>query len=126
MEEFELEYTLESLQKLYGRDLADVSRSAKPLVLERLKGKWKDIAIEAISFIRESYAKDHLPLTIRQVHYYLVHKTPLYSNDMKHVRKLTKIILKARIAGLIGWEMISEEESRVYDYKPSEHHQKKR
>jgi len=119
MEEFETEYSLENLQRLYGRELTDISKSAKPLVIERLKGKWKDIAREAINFIKESYSKDHLPLTIRQVHYYLVHKPDLYSNDMKHVRKLTKIILKARIAGLIGWEMISEEESKIYDYKPS-------
>ena len=119
MEEFGLEYSLETLQKLYGRDITEISKSAKPLVLEKLRGKWRDIAIEAIKFIKESYAKDHLPLTIRQVHYHLVHKPDLYSNDMKHAKKLTKIILKARIAGLVDWEMISEEESRIYDYKPS-------
>lgn len=115
----EEEYSLESLQKLFGRELTDVSKSAKPLVIERLKGKWKRVAEEAIKFVRESYAKDRLPLTIRQVHYHLVHMPEIYSNDMKHARKLTKIVLKARIAGLVGWEMISEEESRIYDYKPS-------
>jgi hypothetical protein len=73
---------------------------------------------EAIRFTVDSYRKDFVPLSIRQIHYHLVHQPVNYKNDKKHCDKLTKLILKARIAGLIDWEMISEEESVVYHNKP--------
>jgi hypothetical protein len=113
------EYTLYELQKLYGRSLQDVSKHAKPLVMERLQPKWRAIMEYAVKYIRDEYYKDYLPLTIRQVHYHLIHQPLNYMNDPKHNRKLTKYILMGRIAGLIGWEMLSEEESKVYYFTPS-------
>jgi len=100
-----VEYTLDELQKLYGRRVDAVSRNAKPLNLERLNSKWKPIVEEAIRFIVNSYNKDRTPLTVRQVHYHLVHEPIGYRNDLKH--------------GLIGWEMISEEESTVFHNAPA-------
>jgi hypothetical protein len=113
-----MEYSLEELQRLYGRELDEISRSARPISLEGIRGRWRDIVEEAIRFIREEYYKDYLPLTIRQVHYHLVHQPVGYLNDKRHSSKLTRYILRARIAGLIDWEMISEEESIAYEYSP--------
>ena len=113
------DYKLEELQKLYGRAEDSVSRNTKPLILEKLNSKWRSIAEEVIRFVKTSYLKDQIPLSIRQVHYHLVHQPLDYRNDEKHSRELTEILLKARVAGLIGWEMISEEESTVYHYKPA-------
>jgi len=112
-------YSLEELQKIYGRAEDDVSRNARPLILEKLNEKWRKIMERAINFVRESYAKDYVPLTIRQVHYHLIHEPVDYANDVKHVRKLTELILRARVAGLIDWDAISEEESTVYENAPS-------
>jgi len=112
-------YSLEELQSLYGKEEDEISRNAKPLNLEKLNEKWRRIMETAITFIKESYAKDHIPLTIRQVHYHLVHQPVDYINDAKHVRRLTKFILRARVAGLIDWNMISEEESTVYHNAPA-------
>jgi len=112
------EYTLEGLQKLFGRAGGATSRRAKPLNIEKLKGKWRHIVETAIDFIVTSYKKDPIPLSIRQVHYYLVHAGVDYYNDLKHVKKLTTYILKARIGGQIPWEMISEEESKATESVP--------
>lgn len=114
----EIKYNLETLQKIYGKVNHYVSKNARPLNLEALTDKWREILKIAINFIRESYAKDYVPLTIRQVHYHLIHATSLYQGDLRHCKKLTKYILRARVSGLIGWEMISEEESTVFDYTP--------
>ena len=112
-------YSLEELQEMYGRGADDVSKNARPLRLEKLNEKWRKIIERAVNFIRESYSKDHVPLTIRQVHYHLIHEPVDYQNDAKHVRRLTKFILRARVAGLIDWDAISEEESTVYYSAPS-------
>ena len=114
------EYTLEELQEWYGRKTEDVSTSTKPLILERLKEKPRSIAEEAIGFINNSYAEQPTPLSIRQVHYFLVHQLPdVYSNTIKDYNKLITLILKARIGGLIPWHMISETESLVSQMVPA-------
>ena len=113
-------YTLDELQEWYGRKTDAVSISTKPLVLERLKEKPRTIAQEAIGFINKSYSEQPTPLSIRQVHYYLVHQlSGVYSNTIKDYNKLITLILKARIGGLIPWHMISETESLVSHMVPA-------
>lgn len=114
------EYTLDELQEWYGREKDAVSKSAKPLILERLKEKHRMVAQEAIDFINISYAEQPTPLSIRQVHYHLVHQLlGVYSNTIKDYNKLITLILKARIGGLIPWHMISETESLVSQVVPA-------
>ncbi len=113
-------YTLDELQEWYGRKNKDVSISAKPLVLEKLNEKFRTIAEEAIKFVDTSYAQQATPLSIRQVHYHLVHQLiGVYSNTIKDYNILIKLILQARIAGLIQWHMISETESLVSQVSPA-------
>lgn len=114
-----MNYDLAYLQAMYGRDIDEVSRHAKPLNLEKLTGKWRPIAEEAIRFVVDSYNVDSIPLSIRQVHYHLVHEPLGYVNDLKHANRLTTLILRARLANLIQWHMISEEESTVYSNEPA-------
>jgi len=105
----EFSYTLEELQRLYGRPADWVSHSAKPLK-RRLK-PWQE---HAINFVLESYKKQPTPLSVRQIHYHLVSQTDLgYQNTLKDYNKLINFILRARISGLIPWYYISEEETRV-------------
>lgn len=111
-------YTLDELQEWYGRKNKDVSISAKSLVLEKLNEKYRAIAEEAIDFVKKSYSEQPTPLSIRQVHYHLVHQLiGTYTNTIKDYNILIKLILQARIAGLIPWHMISETESLV-SYNP--------
>ena len=114
-----MKYTLEELQELYGRQEDDVSKNAQPLVVDKLAGKWKPIMEDAIRFVNESFRKDPTPLSVRQTHYHLVHAGLGYDNDLKHSKKLTKYMLQARIANLIQWRMISEEESTVRHVVPA-------
>ncbi|MDI6708761.1 MAG: hypothetical protein QME47_06740 [Candidatus Thermoplasmatota archaeon] len=113
-------YTLEDLQEWYGRKNGDVSKLAKPLVLEKINEKCRRIAEEAINFVNTSYAQQPTPLSIRQVHYHLVHQlAEIYSNTIKDYKILIKLMLQARIAGLIPWHMISETESLVSEAIPA-------
>ena len=111
-------YTLEELQALYGRGSDEISRNTKPLNWKRMPDKWKTIMKEAIRFVKESFERDFIPLSVRQVHYHLVHADVGYKNDMKHAKALTTYLLRARVSGEIGWHMITEGESTVVHKKP--------
>jgi len=103
-------YTLEQLQQMYGRKEDAVSYTARTKRL-KVRYEWQEKSIE---FINRAYSEIG-PVTIRQVHYHLVGLgVSDYENDMKHYNKLITWILRARLAGAIGWHMITETETLTY------------
>lgn len=113
-----MKYTLEELQRFYGKPVDWVSGNAKPYRdrdIERFN-EWQRAALE---FVKESWRKQPTPLTIRQIHYHLVSRPELgYENNIKFYNKLVTHILRARITGLIPWDSISEQVSEVSHYEP--------
>ncbi len=104
-------YTLSWLQRLYGRKQKDVTRTVPKRGL-KIKHEWQQKAIE---FVRNAFKELGQPVTVRQVHYYLVGlNVEGYKNDLKHYNKLVKFLLRARIVGEIDWKMITETESLSY------------
>ncbi len=116
-----MKYTLEELQALYGREPDAVSRNAKPLVLEKIRGKWQPIMEKAVEFVIRSYNEDLIALSVRQVHYHLesAARDLGYKNDSDHAKKLTTYMLQARIGELIEWKMITEQESTEHETAPA-------
>ena len=49
----------------------------------------------------------YLPLTLRQIYYQLVGKG-LIPNDQKEYRKLSRVLTKARLAGLVPWAAMED------------------
>ena len=83
---------------------AEISQAKEPMLLS------------AVSAINE--LKKYWPLTVRQVHYRLLNDPPLrhaskpdsrYSNDRKSYGDLCNLLARARLAGRIEWEAISDE-----------------
>ncbi len=108
-----VDYQLKWLQKIYGRKQKDITRTVPKKKQLPLKTEWQK---RAIDFVKRAVKELGNPVTIRQVHYYLVGlELPDYRNDLKHYNKLVDFMLKARIVGEIGWEMITETESLMYE-----------
>ena len=101
-------YTLSDLQRLYGREESDVS-SNMSIKRFKIRKSWQE---EAIRFINEAYPQIGA-LTLRQIHYQLV-GLPDYENTIKYYNKLVVFLLKARLAGLVKWHMISETETEWF------------
>ena len=118
MEDFR--YDLESLQRLFGYSEDYVSRNAsKPLDLSKLKGRWRRVMEEAIRYIKTSWIRQPIPLTVRQVHYHLVSTLPsYYRNNENDYKTLTDYLVRARISGLVPWYCITEIESRISEVVP--------
>jgi hypothetical protein len=78
------------------------------------KAKWPFLmAIQKV--IRES--EDFWPLSDRQIHYMLLNKPPLihakkkgstYRNDRKSYQALCELLTRARLTGLIPWDVIAD------------------
>jgi len=116
---WELEYSFEFLQSLFGREASYISRNAEPLNLEKLTPKWRGIIEEAIRFIHESAVTQPTPLTPRQVHYHLVHQDIGYRNTETDNDILEDYLVRARIGGLIPWDSLVELESLITEAAPS-------
>src|SRR3989304_7194659 len=97
------EYNLSYLQELFGRSSGAISQNAVPLNLAKVRGRWNSIVAAAIDFIKVEYAKDALPLSARQVHYYLVHQPLGYENTIKDNKGLLSYLVQARVGGQVAW-----------------------
>jgi uncharacterized protein (DUF2249 family) len=107
-----ISYNLKWLQKMYGRKQKDVTRTVPKKKKLKINFEWQRKAIE---FTKRAFKELGQPVTIRQIHYYLVGlELPDYKNDLKHYNKLVEFMLKARIVGEVDWEMITETESLMY------------
>jgi len=108
------DYTLKWLQKMYGRRQKDVTRTVpKDKKARIVKTDWQQ---RAVDFVKKAFAELNNPVTIRQVHYNLVGlELPDYRNDLKHYNKLVDFMLKARILGIVDWNMITETESLYFE-----------
>ncbi len=114
LKHLESNYSLKWLQKMYGRSLKDVTYAVPKRKNLEFKYEWQK---RAVDFVKKAFAELKQPVTIRQVHYYLVGlELPDYRNDLKHYNKLVDFMLKTRILGIIDWQMITETES--LSYKP--------
>lgn len=67
--------------------------------------------IEVINEIIADYAADNLVLTVRQLYYVLVTRNVI-KNDDKEYKRLASIVNRARLAGLIDWDMIEDRTRR--------------
>jgi uncharacterized protein (DUF2249 family) len=108
-----VDYQLKWLQKIYGRKQKDVTRTVPKKKQLKTTTEWQR---RAIDFVKRAYKELGQPVTVRQIHYYLVGlELPDYRNDLKHYNKLVDFILKARIVGELDWGMITETESLMYE-----------
>ena len=65
------------------------------------------IALETINDILEEYKSDGYVLTLRQLYYQLVSKDVIPNND-KEYTKLSNILKKGRMAGVVDWASIED------------------
>lgn len=69
--------------------------------------KANKVMLETINGILEEYAKDDYVLTLRQLYYQLVSKDIIPNND-KEYGKLSNILKKGRMAGIVDWAAIED------------------
>jgi hypothetical protein len=69
------------------------------------------LLLGAIEFILEDYEAQGYKLTLRQLYYQMVTRNAI-ANDPKSYSSLGDLVSRARLAGLIDWDMI-EDRSRV-------------
>jgi hypothetical protein len=76
----------------------------------------KEPFLRAIQAILEDYA-NFLPLSVRQIHYYLLNAPPrmhaskpgsIYRNNIQSYKSLDELVTRARIAGLIDFDAIHD------------------
>jgi hypothetical protein len=69
--------------------------------------KENKIVLETINNILEEYKNDGYVLTLRQLYYQLVSKDIIPNND-KEYAKLSNILKKGRMAGIVDWASIED------------------
>ena len=69
--------------------------------------KANKVTLEIINNILEEYANDGYVLTLRQLYYQLVSKDIIPNND-KEYAKLSNILKKGRMAGIVDWSAIED------------------
>jgi len=65
------------------------------------------VMLNTINGILESYTEDGYVLTLRQLYYQLVSRDIIPNND-KEYAKLSKILTKGRMAGIVDWAAIED------------------
>jgi hypothetical protein len=63
--------------------------------------------LEIINYIIEEYAKEGYRLTLRQLYYQLVSRD-IIANQLKEYSKLSGLLVKGRMAGMVDWDAIED------------------
>lgn len=75
----------------------------------RKRGGWSLKSTDCLNKIKEVLREldDYWPLTLRQVYYQLVAALTI-DNNLKQYSKLSRILTKARLDGLVSWDVIED------------------
>src|SRR4029077_1657950 len=75
----------------------------------RDRGGWTPAALAYVERVNQTLSglRDYWPLTLRQVYYQLVAALFIENNEEQY-KKLSRILVKARLSGLVTWDALED------------------